>query len=62
MKRIWLAVLALMMACSTAMAAPIRVMILDGQSAAAYHDWKLGTQIMKRQLEETGLFEVTVVT
>ncbi len=46
-----------------AMAAPaIKVMILDGASAAAYHDWKLGTQIMKRQLEETGLFDVTVVT
>jgi hypothetical protein len=48
---------------SVAMAAPsIKVMILDGASAAAYHDWKLGTQIMKRQLEETGLFEVTVVS
>ena len=48
---------------SAAMAAtPIKVMILDGASAAAYHDWKLGTQIFKRQLEETGLFEVTVVS
>jgi hypothetical protein len=37
-------------------------MILDGASAAAYHDWKLGTRILKRELEETGLFEVTVVT
>ena len=45
-----------------ATAAPIKVMILDGASAAAYHDWKLGTQIMKRELEESGLFEVTVVT
>jgi len=44
------------------MAKPIKVMILDGASAAAYHDWKLGTQILKRELEETGLFEVTVVT
>jgi hypothetical protein len=43
-------------------AAPIKVMILDGASAAAYHDWKLGSQIMKRELDETGLFEVTVVT
>jgi|GEM_PF-6922958 len=34
---------------NVAMAAPaIRVIILDGASAAAYHDWKLGTQIMKR--------------
>ncbi len=43
-------------------AAPIRVMILDGASAAAYHDWKLTTQIMKRELEEAGLFDVTVVS
>jgi hypothetical protein len=48
---------------SAAMAAPpIKVMILDGASAAAYHDWKLGSQIMKRELEETGRFEVTVVS
>lgn len=43
-------------------AAPIKVMILDGASAAAYHDWKLGSEIMKRELEEAGLFEVTVVS
>src|ERR1700688_4529182 len=47
---------------STASAAPIKVMILDGASAAAYHDWKLTTQVMKRELEETGLFAVTVVS
>jgi hypothetical protein len=29
---------------------------------AAYHDWKLTSQIMKRELEETGLFAVTVVS
>lgn len=43
-------------------AAPIRVMILDGASAAAYHNWKLTTQVMKRELEDAGLFEVTVVS
>jgi hypothetical protein len=37
-------------------------MILDGASAAAYHDWKLTSQIMKRELEESGLFDVTVVS
>jgi hypothetical protein len=45
-----------------AIAAPIKVMILDGASAAAYHDWKLTTQLMKRELEETGLFAVSVVS
>ncbi len=45
-----------------AAAAPVKVMILDGASAAAYHDWKLTSQIMKRELEEAGLFDVTVVS
>src|SRR5882724_2729562 len=45
-----------------AIAAPIKVMLLDGASAAAYHDWKLTSQIMKRELDETGLFDVTVVS
>src|SRR4051812_37886964 len=45
-----------------AMAAPIKVMILDGASAAAYHDWKLTSQIMKRELQEGGLFDVTMVS
>ncbi len=62
MTRIWLVMLGMMMGCGFAMAAPVKVMILDGQSGGAYHDWKLTTQVMKRQLEEAGLFEVTVVT
>ena len=35
-------------------AEPIKVMILDGASAAAYHDWKLGTQIMNRASVNVG--------
>jgi hypothetical protein len=62
MTRFWLALCGFLFWSGMAMAAPIKVMILDGQSAAAYHDWKLTTQVMKRQLEEAGLFEVTVVT
>ena len=41
---------------------PIAVMLLDGQSAGPYHNWRLTTQVLKRELEETGLFAVTVVT
>jgi len=41
---------------------PIRVMLLDGQSGGAYHDWKSTTPVMKKQLEETGRFQVDVVT
>jgi len=41
---------------------PIRVMLLDGESAGAYHKWKLVTPVLQKQLEETGLFKVDVVT
>lgn len=44
-------------------AAPlVRVMILDGESAGPYHDWQHVTVVLKRMLNETGLFDVTVVT
>jgi type 1 glutamine amidotransferase len=58
----WLFAALLALWSSAAAAAPTKVMILDGASAAAYHDWKLTTQVMKRELEEAGLFEVTVVS
>jgi type 1 glutamine amidotransferase len=41
---------------------PIRVMILDGESAGTYHQWRLVTPVLKKQLDETGLFKVDVVT
>ena len=44
-------------------AAPsIRVMLLDGESGGPYHKWQLTTPVLKKQLEETGLFQVDVVT
>jgi uncharacterized protein len=44
-------------------AAPrIRVMLLDGESAGTYHAWRETTPILKKELEETGLFQVEVVT
>ncbi len=43
-------------------AAPILVMLLDGESAGTYHDWKAITPVLKKELEETGLFSVDVVT
>ena len=62
MRRLWIALAVLLLWNGVAAARPVKVMILDGASAAAYHDWKLGTQILKRELDETGLFDVTVVT
>src|ERR1041384_5470867 len=47
---------------SLTLAAPIRVMLLDGQSGGTYHNWQAITPVLKKQLEETGLFQVDVVT
>src|SRR5580658_953051 len=62
MKRFFFLSVALGMCAVAHAAGPIRVAIVDGQSAGAYHNWKLTTPAMKRELEETGLFEVTVIT
>jgi len=43
-------------------AAPARIMLLDGESGGPYHKWQLTTPVLKKQLEETGLFQVDVVT
>lgn len=43
-------------------AGPIRVMLLDGESGGPYHKWQLTTPVLKKELEETGMFQVDVVT
>jgi len=43
-------------------AAPIPVMLLDGESGGPYHDWQHVTPVLKKILDETGLFDATVVT
>src|SRR4029453_17616835 len=40
----------------------IEVMLLDGESAGSYHKWQRVTPVLKKMLDETGLFAVTVVT
>lgn len=64
MKRSFLTlVFAFFLAVSAASAAPpIQVLLIDGQAAGPYHQWKLTTPVLKKELEETGLFEVTVAT
>jgi type 1 glutamine amidotransferase len=47
---------------ASAQAKAIQVMLLDGESAGPYHNWRLTTPVLKKELEETGLFDVTVVT
>ena len=57
---------ALLLMCTMAVAAsaadPIRVMLLDGESGGTYHKWQLVTPVLKKMLDETGLFQVDVVT
>lgn len=43
-------------------AAPIRVMLLDGESGGPWHKWQLTTPVLKQQLEDAGLFQIDVVT
>ena len=64
MKRtVLLGLLALAVALASPRAAsPIRAMIVDGESAGAYHKWRLTTPVLKKTLEETKLFAVDVVT
>jgi uncharacterized protein len=56
------AALFLFLASSALYAAPIRVMLLDGESGGPYHKWQIVTPVLKTELEETGLFQVDVVT
>ena len=42
--------------------ARISVMLLDGESGGPYHDWPRVTPVLKKMLDETGLFATTVVT
>jgi uncharacterized protein len=43
-------------------ATPISIMILDGESGGPYHDWRRVTPVLKKMLDETGLFTTTVIT
>ena len=43
-------------------AAPIRVMLLDGESGGPYHNWKLTSRALEQELNQTGLFDVDVVS
>lgn len=65
MKKILLGLLsiAVSLVSIAAQAAPrMRVMILDGESGGSYHNWRVTTQLLKRELDEVGLFDVEVVT
>jgi hypothetical protein len=43
-------------------AAPVRVMLLDGESGGPYHRWQVTTPVLKKVLDDAHLFSVDVVT
>jgi len=55
--------LALALAASSVVSAqsPIKILLVTGQSNR-YHNWEVSSPIVKRQLEESGRFAVTVAT
>ena len=62
MRRVLLVVMFALIAVSPRAAAPLKVMLLDGESGGPYHKWQVTTQVLKKALDETGLFQVDVVT
>jgi type 1 glutamine amidotransferase len=62
MRRGLLVLLLMLIAAAPRAASPIRIMLLDGESGGPWHKWQLTTPVLKKILEEPGLFEVDVVT
>ncbi len=65
MTKITLGVLLVGMLCFAApapAARPIRIMLLDGEQGGPYHAWEETSPYLKRMLDDTGLFQVDVVT
>jgi len=65
MKRIVQASLALALAAavvSPRAAAPVRILLVDGESGGPYHRWQVTTPVLKKMLDETGLFTLEIVT
>lgn len=63
MRSFWVMMMTISMLGAVAHAAGrIRVAIVDGESGGPYHNWRLTTPVLKRELEETGLFDVAVIT
>src|ERR1700675_240594 len=57
---LWSTILFVATACAAT--DPISLLLLDGQSAGPYHNWQLTTPVLKKELEDSGRFRVTVAT
>ena len=62
MRRVLLTVLLALVAAGPRAASPIKIMLLDGESGGPWHKWQLTTPVLKKILDEPGLFQVDVVT
>ena len=59
LNRVWTLLLVWIALAGAATAAPMKALIVDGQNG---HNWKQTTPVLKKLLEETGLFAVDVAT
>ena len=62
MRRVLLTIVLALVTAAPRAAAPIRIMLLDGESGGPWHKWQLTTPVLKKILDEPGLFQVDVVT
>lgn len=61
MKKLVVSILAVV-ALSVHAATPLPILIIDGESGGPYHDWQRTTPVLKKMLDETGLFATTVLS
>ena len=62
MSRVMVGVFLGLLAARLPAATPIKVMLLDGESGGPWHKWQLTTPVLKKALDDAGLFQVEVVT
>jgi len=63
MKKFGMAIMAGVLCAGQAWAAQhIHVLIVDGESAAPYHNWAAITPVLKKELDEVGIFDTEVLT
>jgi len=62
MRRVLLTIVLALVTAAPRAASPIRIMLLDGESGGPWHKWQLTTPVLKKILDEPGLFQVDVVT
>jgi uncharacterized protein len=62
MRRWFPVLICFLIAATPRAAAPIKIMLLDGESGGPWHKWQQTTPVLKKILDDAGLFQVDVVT